>query len=101
MKSVRIEFLSDGFHELLCSSGVAGAVDDAARGVATNATSIAGAKYKGSNDSAPLYEVRGPKLGGYGGGRVIAYVSAANSAAAYEAAVDHVLEQAVWAGGGM
>lgn len=93
MKRIRLEFLSDGFHDLLCSEPIAEQVENAAEKVADVATSSARMTRKGD---PPQFIVKGPKLGGYGGGRVIAYVAADNQAAYREAVYAHVLEKAVW-----
>lgn len=93
MKRIQLEFLSDGFHELLCSEPVSEQVEKAAEKVANVATSSARTTRKG--DPAQFI-VKGPKMGGYGGGRVIAYVSADNQNAYREAIYGHVLEKAIW-----
>mgnify|MGYP003288037056 CR=1 FL=1 len=92
-KRVRIEFISRGFHDLLSSSEVAGVVMDAAADIADVATGLSAAIIH--HKDAPAYEVKGPKEGGYGGGRQIAYVAAANGAAYGDAVRHQVLERAV------
>lgn len=95
MKKVRIEFLSRGFHELLCSDEVAEVVADAAADVAETATALSRSTIRHTKGRLAEYEVKGPKLGGYGGGRVIAYVSAANKYAYGDAVRHMILEKAV------
>lgn len=93
MSRVRLEFVSSGFKELLESAEVAGVVMDAARDIQQEAEALS-AGVGHTKDSAK-YAVKGPRIGDYGGGRVIAYV-AADNAAAYGDAVRHqVLERAV------
>lgn len=94
-KRVRIEFISSGFHDLLSSSEVAGVVMDAATDIADSATSIADATVRHTKGRKAEFEVKGPKEGGYGGGRQIAYVAAANPYAYGDAVRHHVLERAV------
>jgi hypothetical protein len=94
MKRVQLEFISQGFHDLLCSEPVAGEVEAAAEKVAGMATSSA-TRSKTSDEPA-RFVVKGPKIGGYGGGRYIAYVSADNSEAAWDAIYNHRLETVIW-----
>lgn len=93
MKRIQLEFLSEGFHDLLCSEPVAEQVEKAADKVASVATSSARTTRKGE---PAQFIVKGPKMGGYGGGRVIAYVAAENQAAYREAVYNHALEKAIW-----
>lgn len=94
MKRVQLEFLSEGFHDLLCSEPVADEVASAAEHVADIATSSATSSK--TSDEPARFVVKGPKLGGYGGGRYIAYVSADNSEAAWDAIYNHRLETSIW-----
>lgn len=95
VKRVRIEFISRGFHDLLSSDEVAGVVMDAAANVAESATSIAAATVRHTKSRKAEFEVKGPKEGGYGGGRQIAYVAAADPYAYGDAVRHHVLERAM------
>jgi len=92
-KQFRIQFISKGFHDLLCSDGVYKLVESTAEDIASKANSIA------SNDDdleeKPRYEVKGPKIGNYGGGRVIAYMSAANGSAVIDESRHATIEKAL------
>ena len=59
MKKIRIEFLSEGFRDLLMSDEIAGLVKDSADDIAEAAKSA-------STSSKAGYEVKGPKPGGFG-----------------------------------
>jgi hypothetical protein len=88
MKRVTLELDSEGFRELLTSQEVADLVEESAKQVAAAAEAVS---IPGS-----VFVVKGPKRGGYGGGRVIAYGAAENQAAYREAVYAHTLEKAVW-----
>ena len=77
---VRIQHVSDGWHSILCSSAVAGMVDEVGRG-------IAGAAGEGFSDHG--------HIGGFGGGRYMGTVDAATKEARMAEATDKVLTQAV------
>lgn len=94
MKRITLEFVSDGFRDLLCSEPVKEQVEQAAERIADMATSSA-------TRSKPLkkparYIVKGPKLGNYGGGRWIAYVAADTKPAVWDAIYNHRLETVIW-----
>lgn len=93
-KRITLEFLSDGFRELLLSDEVSEVVMEAANRVAETATSEAQSKSKAKD--APRYVVKGPRKGGYGGGRIIAYVAPDNAAAYTDQARYTRLEQVIW-----
>ena len=88
MKRVSIELDSAGFRELLLSDEIAEVVDEAANRVASAAY--------GHSIPGSQYVVKGPKAGGYGGGRMIAYVAADNTKAAISATDKNSLERAIW-----
>ncbi len=94
MKRIQLEFVSEGFREILCSEEVGELVINTARKIADKATSTSHSKrhYK----EPPIFEAKGPKLGGYGGGRQVAYVSSANEAAYREAVFAHRLEKTIY-----
>lgn len=94
-KRVQIEFLSEGFHELLMSDEVAEQVADAAKRIADRATAEAGAVSKAKKER-PQFVVKGPKAGGYGGGRVIAYVASENASAYTDQTRNARLESVIW-----
>lgn len=98
MKRIELEFISEGFHELLCSDEVEQLVSDTSEKVAARATaSSSSSQQKGSKKKEPAqFVVKGPKLGGYGGGRWIAYVSAENDEARRHAVFAHRLEKTIW-----
>ena len=83
----RIEFNSDGFKQILMSSEVQSMVYDASQRIASDASS----KVIGDSDGF-IPEV---KKGGFGGGRWIAYVTAADDAAAEAESESKVLTGAV------
>lgn len=94
MKRIQLEFLSDGFHDLLCSEPVSEQVEKASERIAGMATSSA---TRSKQSKAPArYVVKGPKMGGYGGGRYIAYVAADSPAATWDAIHNHRLETVIW-----
>lgn len=92
MKRIQIEFISSGFREILCSQGVSDEVQKAANKIATQAAASSKTYY----NLKPEYKVKGPKMGGYGGGRIIAHVAADNGSAIRAALYDHVLEKVIW-----
>lgn len=92
MKRVSLELDSDGFRELLTSQEVADLVEESAKQVAAAAEAVS---IPGS-----VFVVKGPKRGGYGGGRVIAYVAADNVKASRSIIYKHALEKAINGGRG-
>lgn len=94
MKRIQLEFLTEGFHDLLCSDEVADEVAAAASKIAQKAN--AAAEVPNRSSERARYIVKGPKVGGYGGGRVIAYVSADNPAATWDAIRNRRLETTIW-----
>lgn len=82
-KKVRIEFISEGFREILSGSGTAGVVDEAVNQIAANASASGGTF------------VTDGFVGGYGGGRYIGIVAADDYEAMYNEAVDKTLSTAV------
>lgn len=92
-KQFRIEFISKGFHDLLCSDGVYSLVESTANDIAADANSLA--SNDDDLDDKPRYEAKGPKIGNYGGGRAIAYVSAANGAAVIDESRHATIEKAL------
>lgn len=95
MKRIQIEFVSEGFREILCSDEVGELVINTARKIADKATSDSMTSKRCYKES-PIFEAKGPKLGGYGGGRQIAYVSSANESAYREAVFAHRLEKTIY-----
>lgn len=91
---IQIEFLSQGFHELLMSDEIAEQVDAAAKKIADRATTEAASVSKARKK--PEYVVKGPKAGGFGGGRIIAYVAADNAAAYTDQVRNARLESVIW-----
>lgn len=94
MKRIQLEFVSEGFHDLLCSDAIAGEVESAANKIADMATASAAVPNRSSERA--MYVVKGPKMGGYGGGRVIAYVAADNGVASWDAIKHRRLETTIW-----
>ena len=78
---VRIELLSDGIHELLCSAPIAGECEKAAQGIAARA-----------GDGFVVLEMRQM---GFGGGRIGYAVKADTEEAKIAEAEDKVLSKAV------
>lgn len=96
--SVRIEFLSKGFHDVLMSSGVGSEVERVAEAIAADAQSSARPtpmSEEGEQDP-PRYESTDARAGNYGGGRMIAYARAANAAARYDEAKNRTLTRAAF-----
>lgn len=83
---VRIEFISQGFKDILFSPGTKSLVQDTADGIRDRA-----------NESIPDGEgfVSNVQAGGYGGGRYIGFVRTDNSAAALEESENMTLTKAV------
>ena len=81
-KQIRLEFISEGFKEILCSQGVKEVVEDKANEIAMRAQ----ANLTGNGDVT-----MSSRLGGYGGGRYVAYVHCP----AYEESENKALSKAV------
>lgn len=96
--SVRIEFISKGFHDVLMSSGVGGEVERVASEIASDATSSARPTpmSEDGEQDPPRYEATDARAGSYGGGRMIAYARAANAAARYDEATNRTLTRAAF-----
>ena len=96
--SVRIEFLSKGFHDVLMSSGVGGEVSRVAEAIASDAQSSSRQTpmSEAGEQAPPRYEATDAKPGEYGGGRMIAYARAANAAARYDEATNRSLSRAAF-----
>lgn len=92
---IRFEFLTAGFRELLMSDAVADEVMTAARKIAVRATADAITDPR-THSAAALYEAKGPRRGGYGGGRMIAYVASENKAATKDQFQNARLESVIW-----
>lgn len=84
-QQMRIKFISEGFREILCSSGVKEAVTEAAEAMQSKANEN---NIRGGNG----YEV---KMGRYGGGRWVAYVSASDGESNAAEAEEKALSRAV------
>lgn len=96
--SVRIEFISKGFHDVLMSSGVGNEIERVASEIAADAQSSARPtpmSEEGEQDP-PRYEATDARAGNYGGGRMIAYARAANAAARYDEAKNRTLTRAAF-----
>lgn len=94
MRRVQIEFLSEGFREILMSDGVAEQVEDAANRIADRATAEAGA-VSNAKDS-PRFIAKGPRQGYYGGGRVVAFVASENASAYSDQVKNARLESVIY-----
>jgi hypothetical protein len=62
---MRIQFISQGFHDILCSDGTKGVVEDIANGIKSRAD--------GAAPESEGYSVT-TMMGGYGGGRWVSFV---------------------------
>ena len=85
-KQTRIQFISAGFKEILCGGGVKEAVTEAAEAMQGKANEN---NMRGGNG----YEV---KMGRYGGGRWVAYVSASDDESNAAESEDKALSKAVF-----
>lgn len=86
MKKTRIQFLSEGFHEILTSEEVQGLVMESSQAIANKA-----------NQSLEAEGFRASTfVGNYGGGRHIGVVNASTYEAKQEEATNKVLSRAVW-----
>jgi hypothetical protein len=91
-KKVKMEFISSGFHDILCSDGVAKEVQAAANTIGQRADSNAKALYPGTRGHT--YQ-NSAHVGFYGGGRVIAHVTTIDMQAALAEAKAQTLSKAV------
>lgn len=84
--SVKLEFISKGFRDILFSSGTKDMLTDLSDGIRDRA-----------NESLPDGEgfVSTVQAGGYGGGRYVAFVRTDNNAAALEESENMTLTKAV------
>ena len=93
----RMQYDKHGLAEVLMSAGVAEQVDKAAEEIAKKASEQGGASKNRRKGAEPArYVVKGPKKGNYGGGRMIAYVSADNREAIRDAIFANRLERVIW-----
>ena len=93
----RMQYDKHGLAEVLMSAGVAEQVDKAADEIAATASAQGGASRNRRKGAEPArYIVKGPKRGDYGGGRMIAYVSADNREALRDAIFANRLERVIW-----
>lgn len=93
----RMQYDKHGLAEVLMSAGVAEQVDKAAEEIAQKASEQGGASKNRRKGAEPArYIVKGPKKGNYGGGRMIAYVSADNREAIRDAIFANRLERVIW-----
>ena len=86
MSKMQIKFISQGFHDILCSDGVRELVDGYAKGVKARADSACG--------GGEGYEQH-TWLGNYGGGRWISSVSTTDRASRLAEAEHNALSGAV------
>lgn len=92
-----MQYDKHGLAEVLMSAGVAEEVDKAATKIAEKASEQGAASKNRRKGAEPArYVVKGPKKGGYGGGRMIAYVSADNREAIRDAIFANRLERVIW-----
>lgn len=92
-----MQYDKHGLAEVLMSAGVAEQVDKAAEEIARKASEQGGASKNRRKGAEPArYVVKGPKKGNYGGGRMIAYVSADNREAIRDAIFANRLERVIW-----
>ena len=96
--SVRIEFISKGFHDVLMSSGVGNEVERVAEAIAADAQSSTRPTpmSEAGEQDPPRYEATDARAGSYGGGRMIAYARASNAAARYDEATNRTLTRAAF-----
>lgn len=84
---IKIDFISDGFKQILCSSGTQAAVESAATAIQTKAN--ANLKEDSVGFSKHSW------LGNYGGGRYVASVSTTDGASMRAEAYNKALSRAV------
>lgn len=89
MADVQIEFISAGFKAVLESDGVKELVEDQAKAIADRAN--------GNNDRGGTGFVTSTKLGGYGGGRWVAFVSTSDKSSMLAESEDKALTRAIQA----
>lgn len=85
MSSARIEFLSDGFRQILLSDGTKQLVTETAENIAARANANGGV-----DGFIPTVIV-----GGYGGGRYIGFVNATDKASLIAESEDKALTRAI------
>lgn len=84
--SMRIEFISQGFHDILCSPGVHDLVDSKAQEIKARADSAA--------PESQGFEVN-TIVGGYGGGRWVSFVQTTDKASMIAEAEHNALTGAI------
>lgn len=89
MADVQIEYISAGFKAILESDGVKELVEDQAKAIADRAN--------GNNDRGGSGFVASSKLGGYGGGRWVAFVSTTDKSSMLAESEDKALTRAIQA----
>ena len=87
MADVDIEFISAGFKAILESDGTKNLVEQEAQSMADRAN--------GNNERGGSGFVASTKLGGYGGGRWVAFVSTTDKASMIAEAEDKALTRAI------
>lgn len=87
MKETKIEFISDGFHDILCSDGVKELVTETASRIQSEAN--AGIEGESEGFSNKTW------MGGYGGGRWVASVSTTDKASIIAESENKALSKAV------
>lgn len=86
--SVRIQFNSDGFREILQSAGVKALVEETANDICSKANANLGGESSEGYDVSVI-------SGGYGGGRWVGFVSSADAEAAAAESEYKALSRAV------
>ena len=86
-KQIKIEFVSDGFKEILNSDGVKGVVDKAAQDIKSRAD----ASIHGESSGFAAYTYKG----GFGGGRWVGIVSTTDVASMVAESEEKALTKAV------
>ena len=84
---IKIEFKSEGFHEILCGGGVQGAVSSAAEGIQSRANA-------NLNEDSEGFSMH-TWMGNYGGGRWVASVNTTDHASCVAESEDKALTRAV------
>lgn len=87
MAGMKIRFISAGFKEILCGDGVKGLVTEQAEAIASRANA-------NNNRGGDGFEVR-TWMGGFGGGRWVASVSATDRKSSIAELEDKALSRAV------
>lgn len=86
-KQIKIEFFSEGFHDILVSEGVRALVDEAATGIQERANGNLQEQSEGYKKTV--------MVGGFGGGRWVGFVQPIDRAAALAEAEYNALSGAV------